>query len=142
MKCDAKCVTYRTIKTKSMKLLVSGSRTATTKEDEKRLTAAIEKIQPAEIMTGGASGADQIAENWAKQKGIPTTTVKPDYKKYGKAATHIRNVQLIAMSDAVLCYYASETGQRSPGTASVAMKARRQNKLKAEIFRNEPASLF
>ena len=123
-----------------MKLMISGSRTATTQTDIEKLTAELERLKPAELLTGGAKGADQIAENWAKQKGIPTTTLKPDYARYRKAATHIRNDELIKQADAVLCYYAGTT--KTPGTASVAMKARKQNKLKAEIFRNESASLL
>ena len=118
--------------------MISGSRTATTGEDAKRLTAEIEKLQPTHILTGGAIGADEIAKNWAKQNNCPTTIIKPDYQRHGKAATHQRNDELIKQADSVLCYYATTDGSKTAGTASVAHKAAKQKKLIAEIYRAIP----
>jgi predicted Rossmann-fold nucleotide-binding protein len=43
------------------------------------------------VATGGATGADSIANNWAQDKGIALAVFKPNWKVYGKAAGPIRN---------------------------------------------------
>lgn len=58
-----------------------------------------------EIITGGAKGIDQCAERYAKEKNIPLTVVRPDYRRYGKGAPLKRNSQIIAMVDIVLAFW-------------------------------------
>lgn len=47
------------------------------------------------IVSGGAKGADSLAEKFAEKHAVKTTVFKPDYKRYGRAATVIRNTQII-----------------------------------------------
>lgn len=51
--------------------------------------------KPTEIISGGATGADTLAERYAKEHDLALTVIKPDWAKYGKAAGPIRNVQII-----------------------------------------------
>jgi YspA, cpYpsA-related SLOG family len=119
-----------------MKLLISGSREATTEQDAQRLTAEIEKRHPTTLLHGGAQGADQIAHTYAQTHQLPEVVRQPNYKRYAKTAPHKRNDELIDMSEKVLCYYATNYPEKTPGTASVAQKAKRAGKLIAEIWRD------
>ncbi len=50
---------------------------------------------PSRVVSGGALGADAMAEKWAKRHGIPLMILKPDWKKYGKAAGILRNTDIV-----------------------------------------------
>lgn len=65
------------------------------------------------LVSGGCVGIDRISELYAAEKGLKTEIYLPDYKQYGKAATHIRNKQIVDNSDYLI---AITTG--SNGTAS------------------------
>lgn len=58
--------------------------------------------RPIEIISGGAKGADALAERYAQENGIPITVIRPDWDKYGKSAGFKRNVDIIEQSNAVL----------------------------------------
>lgn len=55
-----------------------------------------------EILSGGAEGADQLAEEYAHQFGLPLTIFRPDYPHYRKAAPLQRNLDIVRHSDYVL----------------------------------------
>lgn len=68
----------------------------------------------AEIVSGGARGADRLAEEWvetfnerekAHQQPIKLTVFKPDWDKHGKAAGFIRNEDIIGAADVVLAIW-------------------------------------
>lgn len=61
---------------------------------------------PEEIITGGASGADAMAEAWAIRKGIPVKVFKAEWSRHGKAAGPIRNQKMIdeAQPDVVVAF--------------------------------------
>lgn len=50
------------------------------------------------IIHGGASGADNLAGLWATSKtaGIKVEVYRADWKKYGKAAGPIRNMEMLS----------------------------------------------
>lgn len=50
---------------------------------------------PELIVSGGASGADSLAERWAKIHKIPTLIMVPEWKKYGKSAGIRRNTNIV-----------------------------------------------
>jgi hypothetical protein len=85
-----------------MKTAVIGSRTITS---PKQVTDQIENLQITELISGGADGVDTIAEKWAKLAGIKTTIIKPDYERYGKQATLIRNKEIIDRADMVIAIW-------------------------------------
>lgn len=47
------------------------------------------------IISGGARGADQLAERYAELEGIPIEVYPADWEKYGKSAGFKRNVQML-----------------------------------------------
>ena len=67
-----------------------------------------------EIVSGGAEGADTLAERFAKEKGIKMTVVKPDWSKYGKSAGVIRNKEIVEKADYCVAFWDG----KSKGTGS------------------------
>jgi hypothetical protein len=47
------------------------------------------------LIHGMAGGADQMAERWAKSRGIPTIGFPARWEKYGMAAGSIRNTKML-----------------------------------------------
>lgn len=76
-----------------MKLAVVGSRDFSNK---RLMDEALQKFMPvSQVISGGARGADRMAEQWARHNGIVDVRVfYPDHKKY-KHPYHHRN-RLIA----------------------------------------------
>ncbi len=54
----------------------------------------INTIDPIEIVSGHASGADALGERFAKEYNYPLKTFPAEWNKYGKAAGPIRNEQM------------------------------------------------
>lgn len=94
-----------------MRLVIAGSRTATGAANYELLKAAIfaNCQRPAEIVSGGAKGADQLGEQFAAEFGIPVKRFIPDWEGKGKGAGFIRNGDMAV--------YASEV----PGSMLVAL---------------------
>lgn len=118
-----------------MKLLITGSRSY---DNYEGLKTAIESLasQPTEILHGGARGADQLAEQYAKAQGIPTTIIKPDYQKHNyKAAPLERNSELVQLADATLALY-GKGRDRKGGTWDAAKKTIAANKPLTERLSN------
>lgn len=46
------------------------------------------------IVSGGARGADALAERYAKERGFKLVVFKADWKRYGRSAGYKRNVQM------------------------------------------------
>lgn len=67
-----------------------------------------------QIVSGGANGADSLAEIYAKQHQIPLVLFKPDWKKFGKGAGIVRNRQIIEAAEMVVAFWDGA----SKGTAS------------------------
>ena len=63
----------------------------------------IEKITG--IVSGGALGADLLAEKFAIEFSIQVLVFKPDWKRYGKGAGKIRNKKIIENCDYVLAFW-------------------------------------
>lgn len=108
-----------------MKLAIVGSRSFS---DFERLEAelkrlyAIERIS--EIVSGGATGADSLAERFAKKHSIKLRVFEPQTRRYGSfnAAAHRRNQQIVNECDELVAFWDG----RSPGTKSTLDKARRR----------------
>lgn len=79
-----------------------------------------------EIVSGGARGADKLAEIVAKELSIPNKVFNANWNKYGKSAGLIRNKQManyVASSDCkgiLLCFW---DGQ-SKGTENMIQTAK------------------
>jgi len=87
-----------------MKLAIVGSRTF---RDYKLLCESVAKMpEPIEeIISGGASGADSLAERYAKEHNIPMKVFPAEWDKYGKSAGYRRNKDIINRADYVIAFW-------------------------------------
>lgn len=68
----------------------------------------LEQFMPkgtSEIVSGGADGADALAEEYARRNHLPLKTFRPDYERYHKTAPLQRNLSIIRYSDFVLALW-------------------------------------
>ena len=100
-----------------MKVGVIGSRTFKDYELLKKTLASFEITQ---IISGGASGADTLAEWYAFEKKIPLKVFRPDWKKFGKRAGFLRNTDIVKNSEHVIAFHNGE----SRGTMDSIQKAK------------------
>ncbi len=77
-----------------------------------------------EIVSGGAVGADSMAQRYAKAYGYDIQIKYPKYARNGKGATFIRNKVIVENSDVVLAFYQKGRFQVG-GTANSAQWARK-----------------
>lgn len=105
-----------------MKIAVIGSRSFANFE---LLQDELQQLFPSQIITGGARGADSLAIKFAKLNKIPIKVFRPDYKKYGRTAPLLRNIDIICEADFVLAFWDS----KSSGTLNALQKAKRFRKL-------------
>jgi hypothetical protein len=79
------------------------------------------------LISGGAKGSDTAAEQWATAGGLTTEIYLPDYQKNGKAATHIRNAQIVAAAKtanaAIIAYQPNGPTNGTQSTIKAARKA-------------------
>lgn len=81
--------------------------------------------EPDEIVSGGAKGADTMAEAYAHKKNIPITIFKPEYDKYkGRVAPLVRNTKIIQYCTHVLAF----PSRNGSGTQDALQKAKRFKK--------------
>lgn len=63
------------------------------------------KYNIVKIVSGGARGADQLSEIWARENMKPTKILYPEWKKHGKSAGIIRNKEIVSESDYVVAFW-------------------------------------
>lgn len=83
-----------------------------------------------EIISGGAMGIDSCAKMYAKAHGIKYTEFLPDYKKNGRQAPILRNIEIVDYADLVLAFWDGE----SSGTKFVIGRCIKTGK-KIRVFR-------
>lgn len=89
-----------------MKLAVVGSRTFNNYELLKTKLDSIHMNNKIDmIISGGAKGADSMAEKWSKENNIPTNIFIPEWNKYGRRAGYIRNVDIVRNADEVIAFW-------------------------------------
>jgi hypothetical protein len=87
-----------------MKVAVIGSRTFDDL-DKLSLTMLELPFEVTIVISGGAKGADALAEKSANENNIPIRIHKPDWTKYGKGAGVIRNRLIIDDCDYCLAFW-------------------------------------
>jgi hypothetical protein len=89
-----------------MKLAIVGSRTFS---DYELLKEEIDKLRKEykinEIVSGGANGADKLAEKYAKENNLKLTVFPAKWDKYGKKAGWIRNKQIWEYADCGVAFW-------------------------------------
>lgn len=63
------------------------------------------KTPISKVVSGGARGADSLAEKWAKINNIPVTVFPAQWDKYGRSAGMIRNKLIISASDHCIAFW-------------------------------------
>ncbi len=76
------------------------------------------------IVSGGARGADTLAEVYAFERQIPLVIYNAEWDKYGKKAGFIRNVTIAENCDVVIAFPTKE----SKGTWHTITIAKKMNK--------------
>ncbi|MGZ9868239.1 DUF2493 domain-containing protein [Priestia endophytica] len=61
--------------------------------------------QDIEIVSGGARGADNLGERYAKEKGCKLTVMNAEWDLYGKSAGYRRNAEMAKYADACVCFW-------------------------------------
>ena len=74
---------------------------------------------PSQVVSGGARGADSLANTWAMSRGIPMITHLPNWNLYGKRAAFIRNSKIIDDAD-ILIAFPSISGKGTQMTMKLA----------------------
>ena len=110
-----------------MKISVVGSRAF---DDYKLLRETLDEYDIDLIVSGGATGADSLAERYAKEENINTMIFKPDWKTHGKAAGFIRNRDIVVNGNLVVAFWDGV----SKGTLSSINIARKMN-IETKIIR-------
>jgi hypothetical protein len=57
------------------------------------------------IVSGGAKGADKLAERFAKKYNLDTNILLPEWDKYGKSAGYRRNKDIIDACDICIAFW-------------------------------------
>lgn len=84
-----------------LRIVVAGSRDF---EDYNMLEEALDNLlddqeDEVEFVSGHAKGAGQMAEQYAESHDIPIQIMKPDWKRYGRAAGVVRNKEMLVYAD-------------------------------------------
>ena len=87
-----------------MKTAVIGTRTF---ENYQQLCETLGNLAntPTEIISGGATGADALAERYATENNLPLTIHLANWKEYGKAAGPIRNKTIIEECEQLVAFW-------------------------------------
>jgi len=103
------------------RVLVCGSRSW---DDAQTIRARLSTLPVGStIVTGGARGADQLAESIARSLGFDVETHRADWKRHGKHAGFVRNLKMLdTRPDLVLAFHDG----RSTGTQHTIDEARRR----------------
>lgn len=85
--------------------------------------------EPFTIISGGAQGADQLAEHYWEElqeinKSVVLKVIKPDYDKHGKQAPLIRNTEIVELADMVVVFW----NKKSRGSRDMIKKTIDRNK--------------
>ncbi len=68
---------------------------------------------PDAVLSGGAHGADNLGEEWARLKGIPLEVYPADWLVHGRKAGMMRNAQMARCANALLAVWdGSSSGTR------------------------------
>lgn len=102
-----------------MRVLVCGGREYNKRE---HLYAVLDTVGITTLIHGAAPGADTLADDWAKARGIPRLPYEADWKRLGKRAGPVRNLLMLQEGRPELVV-AFPGGDGTANMVSVAAKA-------------------
>lgn len=102
-----------------MKVIIAGTRDF---NDYRAVKSTVDRTcwDITEVVSGGASGADALGEEYARHIGIPLKIFEADWSKHGKAAGPIRNREMATYADALIAFWDGA----SKGTMNMIQEAR------------------
>jgi len=93
-----------------MKLAIVGSRTYENWDEFLKLVQDVIYVDGiTKIVSGGAKGADKLAEKFADFFEIEKEIYHADWNKHGRSAGYIRNKDIIKNSDIVVAFWDGES---------------------------------
>ena len=115
-----------------MKLAVVGSRDFNDYGmAEEAIGKLVLKNSITELVSGGAGGADQLAERYAREHSIPITVFEPDWELQKRGAGHRRNEKIVSAADMVLAFWDG----KSKGTKhTLDLACRLGKEVRIEVF--------
>lgn len=99
-----------------MRVLVCGGRYYANAD---KVNAVLDELHPSQVITGGATGADTLAANWARQTSTDLLVMRAEWLLYGKRAGPERNARMLAVGPNLVVAF---PGGR--GTADMVKKAK------------------
>ncbi len=89
-----------------MKLIIAGGRSFNDYALlSQKLDFLLQNQTDIEIVSGGAKGADNLGERYAKERGLACTQFPAQWDKYGKRAGMIRNEHMAQYADALVAFW-------------------------------------
>lgn len=85
------------------------------------------------VVSGGARGVDTVAEETAKEVGLKTAILRPDWGRFGKVAGFMRNESIVLNSDRVVAFWDG----KSKGTRNTISLAQKSGKTLTIILDDE-----
>ena len=116
-----------------MKVIIAGSRNISdTTNNRQHLINAINEsfFVVTEVVCGMAWGVDNLGRIWAESNGIKVTQFPADWKKYGKGAGIVRNLEMAEYADGLIAVWDGT----SRGTANMIQTAKNKG-LKIYVYK-------
>lgn len=66
------------------------------------------------VVSGGAKGADNLGEAYASERGLAVDCHPADWRKYGRSAGVLRNIEMADHADALIAF--PQEGEENRGT--------------------------
>lgn len=120
-----------------MKTAIIGSRNITNYE---LLKQAAKGLTITGVISGGAMGADQLAERYAQENGLPLLIIPADWNAHGKSAGMVRNAEIVKTAEQVIALWDGQS-KGTEGTIQMAKKAGKPVKV-AKTSQESQMSLF
>jgi len=92
--------------------------------DYSTLKEILDAHKPTSVVSGGAGGADSLAQRYAKERGMPIKIWYPNYNAWGRKAPLYRNANIVKDSDFIIAFWDG----RSRGTKYTINLAREDRK--------------
>lgn len=89
-----------------MRLAIVGSRSFTDTSFAFDILDRLRASTPVDlVVSGGAAGADTIAELWARARSITARVFKPDWTRHGRKAGFLRNIAIVTNADKLIAFW-------------------------------------
>ena len=69
------------------------------------MNSVLVPLLPFHIISGGADGADSLAQRFAKEHGCIITIFYPDWEQYGKSAGFVRNKFIVSAAQEIVAFH-------------------------------------